>query len=73
VAAIPACLGLTDRRAPGTNADQRLELGHGLVDHLVSPCWGWVTLSVASCSNNAESFPWTSITLRALPSSPARR
>ena len=30
-------------------------------------------LSVASCSNSAESFPWTSMTLRALSSSAARR
>ena len=28
-------------------------------------------LSVASCSNSPESFPWTSITLRAVPSSPS--
>ena len=69
VAAIPARLRFADGRTCATHAHQRLQLCDGLVDHLVSPCWGSVTLSVASCSNSAESFPWTSITLRALASS----
>jgi hypothetical protein len=63
--AIPARSGLAHGRTRAAHPHHRLELGDGLVDHLVSPCWGWVTLSVASCSNSAESYPWTSITLRA--------
>src|SRR5215207_4771080 len=69
---IPARLGLAHRRAAGAHADQRRELGHRLVDHLVSPR-SVGTLSVASWSNSAESFPWTSMTLRARSSSAARR
>jgi hypothetical protein len=57
VAAIPARLRLADRRACRPHTDQRLELGDGLVTQLVSPPVSG-TLSVASCSNNAESFPW---------------
>src|SRR6266487_4503396 len=72
VPAIPARLRLADRRAPGAHADQRRQLGHCLVGHLVSPPVSGA-LSVASCSNSAESFPWTSITLRALSSSLDRR
>src|SRR6266511_1262542 len=73
VPAVPARLRLADRRARATHAHHCLKLGDGLVDHLVSPCGCSVTPSVASCSNSAESFPWTSITLRALSSSLARR
>jgi hypothetical protein len=72
VPAIPARLGLTDRRARRPHADVRFELGDGLFDHLVSPR-SIGELSVASSSNSAESFPWTSMTLRAFSKSPARR
>ena len=43
------------RRATGAHPNQRRQLGDSLVDHLVSPVS--VALSVANCSNNAESFP----------------
>jgi hypothetical protein len=57
VAAIPARSGLAHGCTRATHTYHRGQLGDSLVDHLVSPCWGWVTLSVASCANSAESFP----------------
>jgi hypothetical protein len=57
-------------RCGGTH--HRGQLGDGSVDHVVSPPLPGA-LSVASCSNSAESFPWTSMTLRAFASSAARR
>src|SRR5512133_838077 len=62
----------THRRTRRPGANDRGQLVDGLVGHCCSPpvvVGG--ALSVASCSNSAESFPWTSITLRALPSSPS--
>lgn len=50
---------------------QRDEFVDGLVDYLVSPFS--VALSVASCSNSAESFPWISMTFLDVSSSPSSR
>src|SRR5262249_31284652 len=51
---------------------QRRHRGHGVINHRAGslPLF-W--LSVASCSNSAESFPWTSITRRALSNSASSR
>jgi hypothetical protein len=72
VPAIPARPGLAERYTRPTHADQRCQLADGFIDHLVSPV-SFGALPVASCSNNAESFPWTSITLRAVSNSPSSR
>jgi hypothetical protein len=60
------------RHSPPPWPPQRDQLPDGLVDHCGSPAVGGA-LSVASCSNSAESLSWPSITLRAFSSSLARR
>jgi hypothetical protein len=64
-AAVVAAAGPPHRSAGRGDPHQRGQLLDGLVDHLGSPSLGGA-LSVASCSNSAERFPWNSITVRAL-------
>jgi hypothetical protein len=71
VAAVITRPGLAYGGTGGPGADDRGQSADGGVGHLISPVPS--ALSVASCSNSAESFPWTSITLRALSSSLDRR
>jgi hypothetical protein len=56
VPAVVASSGFTQRRAWRLHAHDRCQLCDRLVDHLVSPLSS-SALSVASCSNSAESFP----------------
>jgi hypothetical protein len=62
----------TDCHARRAGANQWSELVDGSLDHFVSTPLIYA-LSVASSSNSAEHFPWTSITLRARTRSPSSR
>lgn len=69
--AVVALASAPHRRARRCRPYHRGELVDGLVDHFASPLLSGA-LSARS-SNSAESFPWTSITLLALSSSPSKR
>ena len=58
------------RRARRPHPDQRGQLGDGGVGHV---SLSFLLLPAARLSNRAESFDWTSITWRAVSSSPLRR
>ena len=71
VAAVVAGPGFAQSRTGGPGAHDRGQSVTAASVIFVSPVPS--ALSVANCSNSADSFPWTSITLWALSSSRDRR